>query len=196
MCCDTVTQAYVLWRWGEVWRSGRWTTQAAAFCSERNQSPTVEGWRWRGRRMTTAKTYRQQDIVITTTRLCDTLGDTVLEQTDSSPVGLPVGHLTSSSVDHGVVAAKQRWFPSSPAHLVSALDYCLHTTWQRHPLPGHSHHRLRDARRHTSYNRQTHLINGKMLFRHSFFCLILHWSWIWSQLALAEEGEKLGLKAI
>lgn len=87
--------------------------------------------------------------------LCDTLRDTVLEQKDSSPVGLPVGHLTSSSVDQGVVAAKQRRLSSSPAQFVSTLEHCLHTTWQHHPPPNHTHHCLRGARRHTSCNDQT-----------------------------------------
>lgn len=42
--------------------------------------------------------------MVIVTRLRDTIGDTVLEQKHSLPVGLPVGHLTSSLVDHGVVA--------------------------------------------------------------------------------------------
>lgn len=154
MCCDSVTQAYGAIRWGKVWRSGHWTVQAAGLCSERSQSPMVEGWRWRARTRTTARTYGQQNIMITTIHLCDTLRDTVPEQKDSSPVGLPVGHLTSGLVDHGVMAAKQRWFSSSPAHLVCTLEHCLHTARQHHPHPSHSHHRLRGARWHISCNSQ------------------------------------------
>lgn len=139
----------------------------------------VEGWRWRGRRRTATRTYRQQDIIITNSRLCGTLGDTVMEQKDSSPVGLPIGHLTGSSVDHGVVATKQRWFSSSPAHLVSTLEHCLHTTWQHHPRPGHTHHRLCGVRRHTSCNNEEDpFFLQQDVIHPPICCLILHQSWI------------------
>lgn len=87
-----------------------------------------------------------QDMVVIVTCPRGTAGDTVLEQKASSPVGLPVGHLTSSLVDHGVVAAKQRWFPSPPAHLVSTLEGCVHAARQHHLRPGHAHHCLRAVR--------------------------------------------------
>lgn len=70
------------------------------------------------------------------------------------PVGLPVGHLTASTVDHGIVAAEQRGFSPPPAHLCSTLKHRLHTTRQHHPAPGHTHDRLRGDRWHTGCNGQ------------------------------------------
>lgn len=88
----------------------------------------------------------------TPSSVCDIIGETVLSRL--LPVGLPVGHLTVSTVDHSVVAAKQRRFSPPPAHLCSTLKHRLHTTWQHHPAPGHAHDRLHGDRWHAGCNRQ------------------------------------------
>lgn len=102
----------------------------------------------------------------------DTWEDIVLGEKDSPPVGLPVGHLTSDPVDDSIVAAKQWWFSSSPANLVSALKHSLDMAWQHRPLPSNSHHCLRGTRRNTSCNGHALIfINGNILFTDPFFSL-------------------------